>query len=190
MTCALPAKEEYYDLKELKRQNHRLDRLVDFVAIQNGYRLQNFQMPSRILRGFNNVTRELVRQFRAEAISFVQQVRGNRAEYGYLYNIIDDKDPISHAVYINYETFPLMEDGVLSEIQFTANKLLSNGNAEYEVTCLYLLLFYALLVNRHVNWVTMEYVTNTNVEHSYAIHINWLKNLNKISTRNLACKIR
>lgn len=183
MTCVVPTKREYYDLKELKRQNHRLDRLVDFVAIQNDYNLQKLQTPSKILPGFNIVTRELVRQFRAEAISFVKQIQGNKEEYGYLYNIIASNNPMSHAIYINYEAFPLVETGTISEIHFTANKLSTKGTEDYEVTCLYLLIFYALLVNRHVNWVTMEYVTNCNLEHSYAIHVNWLQ-----KSTNYTCK--
>ncbi|GBO12059.1 hypothetical protein AVEN_37909-1 [Araneus ventricosus] len=169
----MPPKGEYYDLKELKRQNHRLDRLVDFVAIQNQHKLQKYKIPSKILPGFYLVMRDLVRDFRAEGIAFVKQMQDNKAEYGYLYNIIADNDPFSHVVYINYENFPLLDSGTLAEIKFTANKLSVTRTEEYEVTCLYLLMFYALLVNRHVNWVMMEYITNCNIGHSYAIHVNW-----------------
>ncbi|GFY09289.1 uncharacterized protein TNCV_1941081 [Trichonephila clavipes] len=51
--------QEYYDLKVLKHSNRRLDRLVDFVAQPNGYKLRKFCFPSKLLPGFNNVTPEL-----------------------------------------------------------------------------------------------------------------------------------
>ncbi|GFX56580.1 hypothetical protein TNCV_5034991 [Trichonephila clavipes] len=37
--------QEYYDLKVLNRSNHRLDRLVDFVAHTNDYKLRKFRTP-------------------------------------------------------------------------------------------------------------------------------------------------
>ncbi|GFX57398.1 uncharacterized protein TNCV_3138171 [Trichonephila clavipes] len=115
--------QEYYDLKVLNRSNHRLDRLVDFVAHTNDYKLRKFRSPSKLLPGFNNVTPELVREFKNEAYAHLKQIQTNRLEYGYLFNIIDEKDGISHAVYIKYEQFPLMEGYVLPEIDAIANKL-------------------------------------------------------------------
>ncbi|GFS31580.1 uncharacterized protein NPIL_517091, partial [Nephila pilipes] len=175
MDCSLTSKEEYYDLKELKRQNHRLDRLVDFVALRNGYRLTKFRSPSKLLPGFYNVTPELVREFKPEAIAHIKQIRISMAEYGYLYNIIDEKDEISHAVYIKYDQFPLMQGQVLPEIYMIAKQFAPPNTDALDATCLYLLIFYALLVNRHTNWATIDYVTNCNVEHPYAMYVKFEK---------------
>ncbi|GFQ78262.1 SF3 helicase domain-containing protein [Trichonephila clavata] len=171
--------EEYYDLKVLKRSNHRLDRLVDFVAHTNGYKLRKFGSPSKLLPGFNNVTPELVREFKNEAYAHLRQIQTNRVEYGYLFNIIDERDGISHAVYIKYEQFPLMEGDVLPEIYAIAHKLAEPNTDMYDATCLYLLIFLALLVNRHSNWATIDYLTNCNSEHPYAMYVNWIPKCKK-----------
>ncbi|GFR05407.1 uncharacterized protein TNCT_240181 [Trichonephila clavata] len=163
---------EYYDLKVLKRSNHRLDRLVDFVAHTNGYKLRKFGSPSKLLPGFNNVTPQLVREIKNEAYAHLRQIQTNRVEYGYLFNIIDERDGISHAVYIKYEHFPLMEGYVLPEIYAIANKLAQPNTDMYYATCLYLLIFFALLVNCHSNWATIDYLTNCNFEHPYSMYVN------------------
>ncbi|GFV16564.1 uncharacterized protein TNCV_4417531 [Trichonephila clavipes] len=104
----------------------------------------------------------------------LKQIQTNRLEYGYLFNIIDEKDGISHTVYVKYEQFPLMEGYVLPEIDTIANKSTQPNTDMYDATCLYLLIFFALLVNRHSNWATIDYLTNCNSQHPYAQYVKWL----------------
>ncbi|GFQ96865.1 uncharacterized protein TNCT_607691 [Trichonephila clavata] len=175
----MDSSQEYYDLKALKRSNHRLDRLVDFVAHSNGYRLRKLGSPSKLLPGFNNVTPQLVREFKNEAYAHLKQIQTSREEYGYLFNIIDERDGISHAVYIKYEQFPLMEENTMPEIYAIANKLAEPNTDMHDATCLYLLIFFALLVNRHSNWAIIDYLTNCNSEHPYALYVNWIPKCKK-----------
>lgn len=175
MSCRRVQPQEYYDLKELKRQNLRLDRLVDYVKMQNEFRLKKYEKKSRLLRGFNNVTEELVRDFKPDAIAHIQSIKSALPEYGFLYNIVDDKHALSHVVYIKYDDFPLMENrNVSRNIQAIASQFFPKDTDHFDATCLYLLIFYALLVNRHANWITIDYVTNCNLDHHYALHVDWI----------------
>lgn len=176
MSCKLSQQEEYYDLKILKRQNLRLDRLVDYVALRNEHRLRKYKIQSKQLKPFYTVTVELVREFKPEAIAHVKEIQAGLKEYGFLYNMIKVNDLSSHAVYIKYEDFALMEGNVLPEIESIAKQFYPKDTDNFDATCLYLLIFYALLVNRQENWVTIDYITSCNRDHQYAPYIDWIVN--------------
>ncbi|GFV40666.1 uncharacterized protein TNCV_2268371 [Trichonephila clavipes] len=161
---------------QLGQYNSILDQTSDTLTLENSS-LQEEEGPKRSLprnrgpvkdnakihgygSGFNNVTPELVREFKNEAYAHLKQIQTSRVEYGYLFNIIDERDGISHAVYIKHEQFPLMEGYVLPEIYAIADKLTQPNTDMHDATCLYLLIFFALLVNRHSNWATMDYLTH------------------------------
>ena len=161
-------------MKELKLQNHRLDWLVDTIVESNKFALQKHKVKSFIFPGYNNVTVDLVQEFKPYAIAFMKRVQGDKPEYGYLYNIIDEKHCLNHSVYLKWEEFPLIQGQVMHEIHQIAQMFAKPPTEEYDATMLYLLMFYTLLVNsEHTNWVTIEYLTNCNKDHQYAIHVNW-----------------
>lgn len=174
MSCTYERPKEYYDLAELKLQNHLLDRLVDQVVLRNRFRLEKMEKRrNQPIRDFYNVTPELVREFKPEAIGHLQTIQADLPRYGFLYNVIHQKHNLSHAVYIKYDEFALMESTALLEVEKIADQFAKKCTDYYDATCLYLLIFYALLVNPHANWVTIDYLTGCNRDHQYAIHINW-----------------
>lgn len=176
MACQTYQPTEYYDLKVLKRQNLPLDRIVDFVTKKNDQRLRRYKSSWNPLLGFQSVTSELVIDFKDEAIAHVKHIQNNRDEYGFLYNVIDDKDPMSPTLYIKYKDFALVENGtVIPKIQQLAAHFYPRDTDYYDATCLYLLIFYTLLVNRHANWLTIDYITHCNLNHQYAAYITWSK---------------
>ncbi|KAG8175222.1 hypothetical protein JTE90_022645 [Oedothorax gibbosus] len=104
----------------------------------------------------------------------MNRILSNKAEHGYLYNIIEEDHPWNHAVYLKWEEFPLLQGQVFHELHQIAKEFAERHTEHYDATMLYLLQFYALLVNSdHSNWVTIEYLGNCNKDHQYAIHINW-----------------
>lgn len=172
MACQISSQPEFYDLKVLKRQNLPLDRIVDYVAQKNERQLRRYKTSK--LNSFNIISEELVIDFKSEAVAHVRQIQNNRKEYGFLYNTIDDKDPMSHTVFIKYKEFPLVESfKVIREIQNIAAQFYPKDTDYFDATCLYLLIFYALLVNRQANWVTIDYATHCNRNHQYAAYVNW-----------------
>ena len=164
----------FHDVKELKLQNHRLDWLVDTIVESNKFALQKHRVPSCLFAGYYAVTVDLVLEFKPYAVAFMKRVQADKPEYGYLYNIIDERHPSNHAVYLTWEDFPLLKGQVLHELRQVARLVDTTDTEHYDATMLYLLLFYALLINSgHSNWVTLEYLTNCNKDHQYAIHVNW-----------------
>lgn len=174
MSCHVLQPTEFYDLKELKRQNHRLDRLVDIVVNRNAHRLQQYGAKSSWLDGYKNITEDLVRDFRAEAVAFMKQVQSSKLEYGYLYKIIEDKDLMDFSVFLRWEEFPLIQGQVFHEVHQIAKTFAEPETEHYDATMLYLLIFFSLLVNnQHANWIAIEYLTKCNKDHQYALHVNW-----------------
>lgn len=172
MACQISRRIENYDLKVLKRQNLPLDRIVDYVAQKNEQKILRYK--PRSLNGFNFISQELVIDFKSEAIAHIRHILNNRREYGFLYNMIDDKDPMSHTVFIKYKEFQLVESFVvIQQIQDIAAQFFPRDSDKFDATCLYLLIFYALLVNRHANWITIDHVTHCNRNHQYAAYITW-----------------
>ncbi|KAG8172717.1 hypothetical protein JTE90_003906 [Oedothorax gibbosus] len=130
-----------------------------------------------MFKGYHDITEDLVKDFKHYAISFMKRIQSDKPEYGYLYNIIDERNCLNHAVYLKWDEFPLLRDQVLHEIE-QISKLFADPPTEYsDATMLYLLTFYALLVNsEHSNWMIIEYLKNCNKDHQYAIHIDWNNN--------------
>lgn len=170
--------DEVYDLKVLENATHNLDRLVSYVVQDNKRRLKNHMgSESRVLKGFYDVTPQLVNDFKNEANGHIKHLQSRTTTYGFLYLMADEKDPWTNAVHFDYENFPLMRDkaSVLGTIRKMAMQFSPPNTNHFDATCLYLLYFYALLVNPNRNWITMDYISNGNRYHQYGTRLDWTK---------------
>lgn len=158
--------EEYYDLKVLKNSTRKIDELIRYVANQN-QELKRYRVRNRTLPEMFDVTPKLVQDFRRQALSHVRHVLDNLKEYGDLYRIA--KENHFNTVEIDLLGFPLVCNryDVMEKIEEYAQTFYKKGCLEFHITCLYLLYFYALLVNPDLNWTILDYLTQGNRNHQY-----------------------
>ncbi|KAG8160596.1 hypothetical protein JTE90_013854, partial [Oedothorax gibbosus] len=163
----------------LKTQKHALDHQVSTVVIPNQFTLRTFKNQKQI-ENVVDVTHDLVRRFKGDARAFIRNVLQRQDELGYLYNVVENRHVLDHKLYIPYRDFPFKYGHrVISEVMEIAKEFFPEDTEKFCATMLYLLIFYCLLVNNdHMNWVTVEYLSNCNRFHGYAIHINWKKRVN------------
>lgn len=158
----------HFDLRVLKQHDLNIDRLIQYVYMQNLH-LKKFFVKSHMYPEFNDITVQLVREFQKSAESHIKHVLLNSSDYGYLYKLIDE--PQFNEVEFNYKYFPLISgrQQALTEIEKIADRFFEKGTIKFEATCLYLLYFFALLVNPHANWIMMDYLNFGNKFHQYFI---------------------
>lgn len=163
-----------YEIDLLQKVPLKIDRLIEYVARENTYVLQRMSVPSQTIKGFYNVTPDLIDKFKREANSHVKQVLEKPEEYGLLYDIADQNSKWVNSVYFDYENFPLMQDKytVLKKIRTMAQRFSQPNTHHFDATCLYYLYFYALLVNPQANWVLMEHLATGNRYHQYGTYLN------------------
>ena len=174
MACKFIANRADYDIQVLKNQIHALDQQVKAIAFQNQHVLPRYK--GHMHHGnVVDITKDLVLRYKSDARVFIQNVLNRKEELGYLYNVVEDKHALDHKVYIPYDEFPFVYGcRVIAEVKEMAREFAPEDSEKFCITMLYLLIFYCLLVNSdHMNWVTVEYLSNCNRFHSYAIHVNW-----------------
>lgn len=170
-------REEHFDLKMLKRCNLKIDRLIDYTCHKYQAILARFRKPNAAFGDFNNVTIELVQEFKDEAKEHVRHILRNKSEYGYLYNLIGQKE-LFNTVVFEHGNFSLLSpqcELVIKRVESIAETIHAREKAEFPATCLYILYFFARLVNPAKNWITIDYLTNGNVFHKYFMQdgLNW-----------------
>lgn len=162
----------YYDLDILKNANRPIDKLLN-VFIYNHSNLKNYYKKNLALKQFNNISLQLVLDFKIGAKTHIESLISNPIEYGTLYYLA--KQNLFNILYIDYSTFPLIEqeqkDCIMKEIYIIAEKYHKKGTVLFDITCLELLYFFALIVNPTYNWITMDYVSNCNKVHQYVISV-------------------
>jgi hypothetical protein len=162
----------YYDLDVLSNASHEIDRLIAYVVTENARELKEYHVESRMYKGFHEVTLDLVKTFKNMAYAHVKHIKDHPRKYGHLYLIARDKSPYRTAVFFDYNAFSLIQNGVLPKIESIAREL-SPAGTEFSVTCIYLLYFYALIVNPDCNWFTLDYLMNCNRFHQYLTWLDW-----------------
>lgn len=172
MSCQ-PKIEEYYDMKLLSLARTPIDTLIRSVSSKKLGELSRLRTPSRIWDKFYDVTPTLVNTFTKEGYDHIRNVRENLSVYGYLYFVAEHNGQWFNAVKFDYQQFPLMQNRecVLSRIRRIAMKTSNPNTSEFDATCLYLLYFYALLVNPLSNWITIDYLANGNVYHQFGTRL-------------------
>lgn len=169
-TCSCIDVEIYYDIEFLKKSKRNVDSLIENIRFQNP-NLKNYYRKNNALRKFNDITLQLVKDFKSYAESHVKFLMNNKQEYGILYLMAFSKQ--FNLVHIEYTNFPLISQkekkNIMKEIEEIAQTINNKNNLLYSITCIELLFFYALLVNPEYNWVIMDYISFANKNHQYVI---------------------
>lgn len=170
MSCK---RKEYYDLKLLSLAKLPIDTLVRSVSSKHLFEIGQMRSPSRLYEMFYDVTPRLIDTLSKEGEEHIKQIKENVNLYGYLYFIAEHNGEWYTAAHFDYQQFPLMKDreSVLRRIRKMAEKISKPNTTEFDATCLYLLYFYALLVNPLSNWITIDYLANGNRYHQYGTRL-------------------
>lgn len=175
MSCKLQKKKfsDYYDLNLLRVANLPIDCLIDQVTSKNLSEIGKTREQSGLWSLFYDVTPRIVQVFEREAMEHINTILKDVSLYGYLYFVADNKNHWYNAPLFDYEQFPLMSkrDCVMNKIRKMAEKFFKNGTMNFHATCLYLLYFYALLVNPHINWIIVDYIANGNRYHQFGTRL-------------------
>ena len=158
----------YYDLDVLKHATRPIDKLYEYIIYHNS-NLPKYYKRNSAFKQFNNVTLQLVLDFKVPAKAHIDQLLNNKLEFGTLYHL--EKVYKFNSLYIEYENFPLIEpnENIMKEIKDIAVKFFHENTTSYNITCLELLYFFALLVNPTYNWIIIDYLSNGNKTHQYII---------------------
>lgn len=160
----------YYDLDILKKATRPIDKLISSF-IHNHHNLNKYYSKNSALKQFNNITLQLVLDFKIGAKNHIETLMNNSLQYGTLYYMT--KKVLFNMLYIDCSSFPLIvqeeKDCIMKEIQTLALKYFKRGTLFYDITCLELLYFFALLVNPTFNWITIDYISKCNKMHQYVI---------------------
>lgn len=172
MTCPYKPKT-YYDLDLLKSSRLPIDKLVQGVVSKHKERLKKFQKRNNVWPNMFDVTVDLVNAFKHEAYVYVQKILENTKRYGYLYLVT--RDERTTEAYFDVDSFQLVRNRweVLRLIKKQAEWFSKPDTHHFDATCLYLIYFYALLVNPEANWITMDYINGGNRYHQYGTGVNW-----------------
>lgn len=164
--------EDYFDLEVLKERKTEMDKLIDFVRNQNDKKIQKMLIPSSILKNFNVITMDLISQFKNNACSHIQHLLDNGKQYKTLY-WLNENIKMFNKMEISYKAFMLMENKrkILDLIERIAMDFFPKNTLKFRITCLYLLYFYALLVNKNATWILMDYLNFGNENHQYFVKI-------------------
>lgn len=159
----------YYDLEILKKAKRPIDKLYYSIINHNG-NLPKYYKNNSAFKQFHNITLQLVLDFKLPAKDHIQELLNN-SQYGILYYFA--KMNQFNSLYIDYNIFPLIDqeehESIISEIKSIASKICTENTSLYNITCLELLYFFAVLVNPSYNWITMDYLSNCNKSHQYIV---------------------
>lgn len=179
--------EKHYDLNLLIKSELPIDRLIRFVSSKNRHLLKMYQIPNRIWDMFYDIAPELIKAFSRDAHAHIQHIKENHEKnitpkYSYLFLLAEKNSELFNSVNLDYEHFPLMlqSEFALKEIRTIAQKYSKPHTNEFDATCLYLIYFYALLINPDYNWTVMDYISNGNKYHQFGTKLGW-----KIETRKI-----
>lgn len=170
MACR-PQTTEYYDLELLKKDQLPIDSWIRQVREAQKEELYPHRQENRVLPGLYDITPYLVDRLEKEGKRHIQKLKGN----GYLYTLAENSLHLHNVPHFDYKSFPLIvgREGVLERITKMAKqehkKILT---LNFDATCLYLLYFYALLVNPKLNWITMDYLASGNRYHQWGTQLN------------------
>lgn len=172
-------------MEHLKELRLPVDDLVDQTYRKEDWgkiygRPHGFKPHFRLVITLPMVQDERVRKL---ARDYVSKLLQDREKFGYLYFLASKKLVVPLNLQFSGEL-------VIDESQFAAVRKeiedLARGFAcpysdTYAVTCLEILYFYTMLLNPHLNWITVDYLLRGNKSHDYLI----LQKLNDDRSRAL-----
>lgn len=166
--CYIP-KNDFFDLNHLKDAKRKVDTLIAKEWQQNP-NLKNYYRKNNAMPEFNDITIQLVQDFKHRAQVYIEHIIANKHDYGTLYLLAQSKT--FNYLYIEYTTFPFIyhqeKKTVMTEIEMMAKQYFTE-RLLFKITCLELLYFYALLVNPKYNWIIMDYISSGNKNHQYVL---------------------
>lgn len=161
--------DDFFDLTHLKDEKRKVDTLIAKERQQNP-NLKNYYRINNAMPEFNDITTQLIQDFKHRAQVYIEHIIANKYDYGTLYLLAQSKT--FNYLYIEYTTFPLIyhqeKKLVMAEIEKMAKHYYTD-QLMYKITCLELLYFYALLVNPKYNWIIMDYISCGNKNHQYVM---------------------
>lgn len=162
----------YYDLDILNKAKRPIDNLLQ-LFIYNNPNLNKYYNRNSALKSFNNISLQLVLDFKIGAKKHIDMLITNSLQYGTLYYLFEQN--LFNMLDIDYSIFPFIvqeeKDLIMTEIHKIALKYSKKGLTCYDITCLELLYFFALIVNPNHNWITIDYISKCNKRHQYVINI-------------------
>ena len=175
---------DYYDLDALKQMKTNMDTAIDSIRYENNKKIKMLLVPSLSLKTFHVVTKELIQSFEEEGRSYIRLLLNNGDALKTLY-WMNDRIEMFNKMEIDYINFMLMNNKrrVLLEIENIAKDFFPKESLNFKITCLYLLYFFALLVNRDATWILIDYLNYGNKHHQYFINNNQVE-----SVRESACQ--
>lgn len=167
-----PDNRSFYDLDVLKKSNRSIDKLFQFT-ISHNKNLPKYYKRNSAFHQFNDITLQLVLDFGILAKSHIDELIHNTLQYGSLYELA--RMTKFNNINVDYATFPLIHQEkrveIMEEIKSIASKFYSLDTLFFNITCLEILYFFALLVNPTYNWITIDYLSHGNKNHQYIINI-------------------
>lgn len=160
----------FYDIDILKNAQRPIDELFQYVIYHHS-NLPKYYQSNSAFKELHNVTLQLVLDFKLKAVAHIEELKNNLLKYGTLYHLAQTYN--LNRLYIEYTTFPLInieeQDAILKEIQTIALESDTENSLLFNITCLELLYFFALIVNPDYNWITIDYLSYGNKNHQYTI---------------------
>lgn len=179
-TC--PKNQTYFDIEILKKANRPIDKLYNLVIYHNPNLPKYYQINTGD-KTFRNVTLQLVLDFKITANYHIKELINNTLNYGSLHHLAQTQNFIH--LNVNYLSFPLIEiekrEEIMKEIENIASIFYKPNTLLFNVTCLELLYFFAVLVNPNYNWITIDYISNCNKNHQYVMSAETYKNCHRKS---------
>lgn len=168
----------FYDLDMLKEAKRPIDKLYEYVIYHNN-NLPKYYKRNTALKYFNDITLQLVLDFKLSANTHIKELINNVLLYGSLYHLAQ----INHFnnLYIEYTTFPLInqneQESIMREIKSIAVLFYKEDTLLYNITCLELLYFFSLIINSAYSWICIDYISNGNRNHQYVISTETYDNM-------------
>lgn len=162
--------DRFFDVETLKCMKTEMDKLIDPIRYENHKKIQKFLTPT--FHNLNDVTNDIVTEFQNEARSHVQYLLHNGYKLKTLYWLHDNIE-MFNKMEIDYQNFFLINQrNIISNIEQMVTKYFFSKKKDllkFQITCLYLLYFYALLVNEDCTWILIDYLNVGNKHHQYFI---------------------
>lgn len=166
------------DFDTLKKNYLAIDRLIekeyrDKLNVCRYIKKHNFYPFTSL------VTLELVRdaEVKRAAREYIYRLMSNKEKYGFLYFLNTQRLIVPLNLQFNGELVidSLDYEAIISEIENIGKDIISQSFILREITRIELLYFYTMLVNPHLNWITLDYLVRGNRSHDYLISARTLQ---------------
>jgi hypothetical protein len=154
-----------FDIAYLKSIQIPADPIIKNIVYAELFNLEQFHREGVL---GNQVTLKLVKHYAGYGEAYLKKIK----DFSRLFAI--EKMRKVYPMDIHLNTFPFIDMSnrceILSDIRSIASKVIKNESClTFDMACLELLYFFTILVNREFNWVTVDFLSNSNKNHQYLI---------------------